>query len=1141
MGEYLTSQLKTEFLLNATSSGAILSPNNGWISSTGAFQALSGNSGSHPYLGEDNLIFAYIDGSYIYKDFDISSGSSEVSIEVDYIQRATPDTGRVNLIFYNGNSQISSHPGSILTAGSSSQTFSTTISVPNNANKVRVELKQVNEAEYWAGNYGFRFSNFKIFGVENGTSTSNTTLDTTPPTVSLSSSPTNTVFSSQSQTSSVVHISAIFSESLSSSPTITIKELDYPKTLHISDYSNNEIGILFSNNQFDDLPRDFESLVGKKIKVLSSGVTYTLTSLNGQSDSWVYFSTSPEFTPGNSSSSGNIDVLFIGDELAITPMNLTSSTSNTWSYSWPVSSTLKYVSLTVSGTDLAGNSYSGSDSLTLTIDNVKPLLETFSPTESDGMTNYVLNSSNTITFIASFSEPMLTPQILISEVTSGTSSNSSSSNNLSFSMTPSSYSGDNLWNYTWSPPSSIETGTFLVSVSGTDLAGNPYDGQIENIVRIQEIMIDVDNINPTVDLTSSTFNNTSTSTIIATFSEPMIFSPSINISGLVTNLMMSLVTTTHLSTEDFSISDYGYNMIAVGSNNWSTIFGNNFSSDDLNGYTLEIDGVDYLISEIKSGDQNASSYWWYFGTTPEYTPGYSLGGNKKVVVKAPNSSDHLSVWRSDFDLSQIQSSTLSFSITGVDLGGNQIQQSFIESLNQGAIFHYDFSDTNSHNSQTVNDLSGNNNHGTVRNTSTSFYESSENAFRFNGDGIAITNLNYISGDSDQLENFSIQAKIKASSESSSRQRIILSFDRSSVFRLSIGHDSGSISSAANGKLAFSFTNSNGTHDKYDAGYTGNLKDNQWHDIMITFEASKPHGLKYYVDGSLTYSDPAIYAPIGSQSTSETPRLGIVGNGSELTSPNGSIAPNDPFIGWIREIKMSNYISGSSPTDILLSSTTVLENVSNSSVVATISAIDNEISDVHTFSLIDSNDSSDDDNASFTISGTSLILNSSPDYETKSSYNIYINANDGANNYAKAFTVSVTNINEAPTDLSIEASASFIEYLVVGGGGAGGYGNSNEGGGGGGAGGYLTGTISSTSGITYTITVGAGGTGVNNTNSPGGNGGSSSIAGQGITTVTALGGGGGGGCSTSGATGGSGGGGSGCGTDRPWSFRNCRSR
>ena len=89
MGEYLTSQLKTEFLLNATSSGTILSPNNGWISSTGSFQALSGNSESS-YLGENNLIFAYIDNSYIYKDFDIASGSSNVTVQVDYIKEPHP-------------------------------------------------------------------------------------------------------------------------------------------------------------------------------------------------------------------------------------------------------------------------------------------------------------------------------------------------------------------------------------------------------------------------------------------------------------------------------------------------------------------------------------------------------------------------------------------------------------------------------------------------------------------------------------------------------------------------------------------------------------------------------------------------------------------------------------------------------------------------------------------------------------------------------------------------------------------------------------------------------------------------------------------------------------------------------------------
>ena len=81
-------------------------------------------------------------------------------------------------------------------------------------------------------------------------------------------------------------------------------------------------------------------------------------------------------------------------------------------------------------------------------------------------------------------------------------------------------------------------------------------------------------------------------------------------------------------------------------------------------------------------------------------------------------------------------------------------------------------------------------------------------------------------------------------------------------------------------------------------------------------------------------------------------------------------------------------------------------------------------------LPDSGDAQDDDNGSFTISGTSLILNSSPDYETKASYNIYINVNDGANNYAKAFTVSVTNINEAPTDLSFTGAEFITDGMIL---------------------------------------------------------------------------------------------------------------
>ena len=119
-----------------------------------------------------------------------------------------------------------------------------------------------------------------------------------------------------------------------------------------------------------------------------------------------------------------------------------------------------------------------------------------------------------------------------------------------------------------------------------------------------------------------------------------------------------------------------------------------------------------------------------------------------------------------------------------------------------------------------------------------------------------------------------------------------------------------------------------------------------------------------------------------------------------------------------------------PTDIGLTSNTITENASPSTVIGTLSSVDLDTTDTSTFTLATSGDAQDDDNGSFTISGTSLILNSSPDYETKSSYNIYINVNDGANNYAKAFTVSVTNINEAPTDLGFAISSLSENGLVL---------------------------------------------------------------------------------------------------------------
>ena len=70
------------------------------------------------------------------------------------------------------------------------------------------------------------------------------------------------------------------------------------------------------------------------------------------------------------------------------------------------------------------------------------------------------------------------------------------------------------------------------------------------------------------------------------------------------------------------------------------------------------------------------------------------------------------------------------------------------------------------------------------------------------------------------------------------------------------HDDAQMSSFR--KQAFHFTNSDGTHDVYDAISTLDLRDEQWHDLKITFKANQANGLKFYVDGQLTYSDSNIY-------------------------------------------------------------------------------------------------------------------------------------------------------------------------------------------------------------------------------------------------------------------------------------------
>ena len=123
---------------------------------------------------------------------------------------------------------------------------------------------------------------------------------------------------------------------------------------------------------------------------------------------------------------------------------------------------------------------------------------------------------------------------------------------------------------------------------------------------------------------------------------------------------------------------------------------------------------------------------------------------------------------------------------------------------------------------------------------------------------------------------------------------------------------------------------------------------------------------------------------------------------------------------LKEITLSNSVIRP-PTDISLTSNTISENSSISSLIGTLSATDSDTSiSSLTFSFTSSGDAQDDDNGSFTISGTSLLTSTTLDYETKTSYNIYVKVSDGTSDFEKAFTVSVTNVLEPITDLGFES-------------------------------------------------------------------------------------------------------------------------
>ena len=175
---------------------------------------------------------------------------------------------------------------------------------------------------------------------------------------------------------------------------------------------------------------------------------------------------------------------------------MTGSTSSVWTYNIDITTLTVPPSgddyfVTINASDPAGNNYTSStgiqdgnetsvDSITFTIDNTPP---TVILTDSD--LDDIVYPADSITVTATFSEAMTSaPQISFS--------GGPQDINMSATSSPS------VWTFVFDFPSySLPSGIYTLTVSGTDISGNPYSGS-------EDVELDYQLTAPTLTLTDQT-------------------------------------------------------------------------------------------------------------------------------------------------------------------------------------------------------------------------------------------------------------------------------------------------------------------------------------------------------------------------------------------------------------------------------------------------------------------------------------------------------------------------------------------------------------------------------------------------------------------------------------------------------------
>lgn len=110
-----------------------------------------------------------------------------------------------------------------------------------------------------------------------------------------------------------------------------------------------------------------------------------------------------------------------------------------------------------------------------------------------------------------------------------------------------------------------------------------------------------------------------------------------------------------------------------------------------------------------------------------------------------------------------------------------------------------------------------------------------------------------------------------------------------------------------------------------------------------------------------------------------------------------------------------------PTNISLSATSIAENTGADATVGSFTTIDPDAANTFAYTLVSG--TGDTDNAAFNIDGDTLRASSSFDYESKSSYSVRVRSTDQGGLWTeKVFTISVTDVNETPTNINLSANS-----------------------------------------------------------------------------------------------------------------------